>query len=119
MAAGSRHRDRCPVRRLGCSRARSSWSFYRASGDAATVDAHGWWATRNGADLMGHAHDLGQVKAGFLADLLVVDGDPLADITLLKSRSNLLAILQNGVFQKNELGALAHASAASRPLEAV
>ena len=38
------------------------------------------WATRNGAELMGRSHELGSVREGYLADLLVVDGDPLADI---------------------------------------
>jgi 5-methylthioadenosine/S-adenosylhomocysteine deaminase len=33
------------------------------------------WATVNGADLAGRAHELGSVEAGKLADLLVVDGD--------------------------------------------
>lgn len=37
-------------------------------------------ATRNGALLMGRERELGQVKPGFLADLVVLDGDPLADI---------------------------------------
>ena len=36
------------------------------------------WATRNGFELMGRAHELGSVREGYLADLLVVDGDPLA-----------------------------------------
>ena len=36
------------------------------------------WATRNGAELMGRGHELGSVREGYLADLLVVDGDPLA-----------------------------------------
>ncbi|WAS94429.1 metal-dependent hydrolase family protein [Nannocystis punicea] len=40
-------------------------------------------ATRSGAELLG-LRDLGQVKAGFIADLVVVDGDPLADIRLLE-----------------------------------
>ena len=28
--------------------------------------------------------ELGQVKHGFLADLLLVDGDPLADVSILQ-----------------------------------
>jgi len=40
-------------------------------------------ATRSAAELLG-LRDLGQVKPGFLADLVVVDGDPLADIRVLE-----------------------------------
>ena len=35
------------------------------------------WATKHGAELMGRGHELGTVAEGKLADLLVVDGDPL------------------------------------------
>jgi len=37
-------------------------------------------ATRNAALTLGVANDLGRVRAGALADLIVVDGDPLQDI---------------------------------------
>jgi imidazolonepropionase-like amidohydrolase len=37
-------------------------------------------ATRNGARAMGREHDLGTVEAGKLADLVVLGGDPTADI---------------------------------------
>lgn len=40
-------------------------------------------ATRNNADLLG-LRDLGQIKPGFIADLVAVDGDPLADIRALE-----------------------------------
>ena len=53
------------------------------------------WATRNGAAVMGRSDDLGSVEAGKLADLLVVDGDPSADITALSSREPL-AVLKGG-----------------------
>ena len=38
------------------------------------------WATRNGAEMVGCDDDLGTVEVGKLADLVVVDGDPSADI---------------------------------------
>jgi imidazolonepropionase-like amidohydrolase len=37
-------------------------------------------ATANGARLMGREKELGQIKEGMLADVLVLDADPLADI---------------------------------------
>lgn len=40
-------------------------------------------ATRNAAELLG-LRDLGLVRPGYVADLLVVDGDPLADIRALE-----------------------------------
>ena len=44
-------------------------------------------ATANGADLMGL--DAGRLLPGKLADLLIVDGNPLDDITLLRNPDNL------------------------------
>jgi hypothetical protein len=35
-----------------------------------------------------------------LADLLLVDGNPLAEISLLQDRKRLLAIMKDGVFHK-------------------
>jgi len=61
------------------------------------------WATRNGADLMGLADELGTVEEGKLADLLVVDGNPLDDIAVLQDRDNLLAIVKDGAFVKDTL----------------
>ncbi len=61
------------------------------------------WGTVHGADLLGLGHELGQVKEGFLADLLVVDGDPSADIAVLQDRDKLRAILQGGRFAKDSL----------------
>ena len=62
------------------------------------------WGTRNGAEAMDAGDDLGTVAVGKLADLLVVDGDPVADIACLQDRDNLLAILKGGLFVKDELG---------------
>ncbi len=54
------------------------------------------WATRNGAAVFGRADDLGTVTPGKLADLLVVDGDPVADINLLRDPDALVAVLLGG-----------------------
>jgi imidazolonepropionase-like amidohydrolase len=61
------------------------------------------WATRNGAELMGRGHELGTLEPGAIADLLVIDGDPIADIRVLQRAENLVAILKDGRFEKNLL----------------
>jgi len=65
------------------------------------------WATKHGAEAMGLGDQIGTIEAGKLADLLVVEGDPTADITLLRERANLRAILLGGVAIKDELASLA------------
>ena len=40
---------------------------------------------------------LGVVEPGALADLLLVDGDPLADLDLLADPANLRVIMKDGV----------------------
>ena len=54
-------------------------------------------ATLAGAKMMGRAHELGTLENGKLADVLVVDGDVLKDISILEDRNNLLAVMQGGV----------------------
>jgi imidazolonepropionase-like amidohydrolase len=41
-------------------------------------------ATINGAELTGRASDIGSIEAGKFADIVAVDGDPLADITVME-----------------------------------
>ncbi|WP_229262617.1 amidohydrolase family protein [Duganella radicis] len=57
-------------------------------------------ATRLGGELMGMGHNLGRIKPGYLADLLLVDGDPLQDVTILQNRHPLRAIMKDGRFHK-------------------
>ena len=57
-------------------------------------------ATRHGGEIMGMGEELGQVREGFLADLLLVDGDPLANLSILEDQARLLAIMKNGTFHK-------------------
>ena len=40
-------------------------------------------ATGNGAKILGKSNDLGRLKPGYLADLIVVNGNPLADLHVL------------------------------------
>ena len=54
-------------------------------------------ATRTGGEIMKRGHELGQVKPGFLADLLLVDGDPLQDVRVLQDRTRFAMIMKGGV----------------------
>ena len=56
--------------------------------------------TKNGGEAMDMPDHLGQVKQGFLADLLLVKGDPLSDPKVLLDRANLRVIMKDGVIHK-------------------
>jgi len=61
-------------------------------------------ATTVAAELLRMEGKLGVVAPGALADLLVVDGNPLADISVLTGQGErIAAILKDGVFVKNTL----------------
>jgi len=61
-------------------------------------------ATQLGGQIMGMEHELGQIKVGFLADLLLVDGDPTRDVAILQDKTRLLAIMKGGSFHKAPAG---------------
>jgi imidazolonepropionase-like amidohydrolase len=54
---------------------------------------------------------LGQIKSGYLADLLLVDGDPAADLRLLQDQEKLLMVMKDGNIHKRTK----HTSAALKP----
>jgi imidazolonepropionase-like amidohydrolase len=60
-------------------------------------------ATKTGAEILGRAHEIGTLEAGKLADVLVVDGDVLADIRILEDRSKFLAVMQGGIVKAGRL----------------
>jgi imidazolonepropionase-like amidohydrolase len=66
-------------------------------------------ATKTGAEIVGRADEFGTVEPGKLADLLVVDGDVLADIAILEDRSRLIAVMQGGVVKAGRLAGSASA----------
>ena len=55
-------------------------------------------ATRNAAELLDLLDVTGTVEVGKAADLLVVDGDPLASIRILEDRDRLPGILKDGLW---------------------
>jgi imidazolonepropionase-like amidohydrolase len=56
-------------------------------------------ATRDAAHLMALERELGTLEPGKLADLIVVDGDPLRDITVLQQRERITVVMKDGVVQ--------------------
>lgn len=55
-------------------------------------------ATRLGGELMGI--DVGEVREGYLADLLLVDGDPVADVRIMQDKARLAMIMKGGALYK-------------------
>jgi imidazolonepropionase-like amidohydrolase len=58
-------------------------------------------ATSNSAVALGLEGKIGEVAPGMIADVLVVDGDPVADITVLQDRTRL-TVIADGVVQTFE-----------------
>jgi imidazolonepropionase-like amidohydrolase len=58
-------------------------------------------ATSVGGALMGHPGELGLVKPGALADLLLVDGNPLADPSVLVGPDRLAMIMKDGKMHRD------------------
>jgi imidazolonepropionase-like amidohydrolase len=57
-------------------------------------------ATVYGGQIMMRGHELGTVQDGYLADLLLVDGDPLANLAILRDPKRILAVMKDGEFAK-------------------
>jgi imidazolonepropionase-like amidohydrolase len=55
-------------------------------------------ATRLGGELMDMK--VGEIRPGYLADLLLVKGDPTVDVTVLQNKNNLQFIMKDGQFYK-------------------
>lgn len=60
-------------------------------------------ATKTGAEILGRQNELGTLEPGKLADVLVVDGDVLADISILEDRQRFIAVMQGGLLKAGRL----------------
>ncbi len=58
-------------------------------------------ATGWAAECLGQEDDLGTIMPGKLADLVVVKGDPLADIALLRDKRQIALVVKDGVIAAN------------------
>ena len=56
--------------------------------------------------MMGREHELGTLESGKLADVLVVDGDVMKDISILENRDKLFAVMQGGFIKAGKLAVL-------------
>ena len=63
---------------------------------------------------MRRGDEFGTVEAGKLADILVVDGDVLADISVLEDRSRFLAVMQGGIIKAGRVATSAFAGATDK-----
>jgi imidazolonepropionase-like amidohydrolase len=57
-------------------------------------------ATLHGAEAMGLDNELGTLEPGKLADLIVIEGNPLHDIALLEEKKNISWVMKDGVFHR-------------------
>ncbi len=53
-------------------------------------------ATKNGAWTMQMEEDLGTIETGKLADLLIIDGDPSSDISILNDKNRITSVISRG-----------------------
>jgi len=58
-------------------------------------------ATAEGGKLFMREHELGKIQPGYYADCILVNGDPLEDITILQDHSKLDVIAINGRVHKS------------------
>jgi imidazolonepropionase-like amidohydrolase len=61
-------------------------------------------ATGWAAECIGRGDDLGTVEKGKLADLVVVAGDPLADVAILQNPEQIALVIKDGEIAANRLG---------------
>lgn len=61
-------------------------------------------ATKTNAELFHMEQEIGTLESGKLADLILVDGDPLTDVSLLADASKIHLVVQSGVVVKDVAG---------------
>ncbi|MCB2073317.1 MAG: amidohydrolase family protein [Novosphingobium sp.] len=80
------------------------FAFYGAIDGLSPEDILSWGTANAGEALLGGHDRLGVIEEGALADLIVVDGDPLADLSLLaRPQSALRAVIRDGVLAIDRL----------------
>ncbi|MCJ7635312.1 amidohydrolase family protein, partial [Candidatus Bathyarchaeota archaeon] len=59
-------------------------------------------ATKNAAEAIGLGSKIGTIERGKLADVIVVDGNPLEDISILEQASRIKVVMKDGEIFKQE-----------------
>jgi imidazolonepropionase-like amidohydrolase len=79
---------------------------------ARALGAHGAIisATRTNAELFGLADSIGTVETGKRADLILVRGEPLAEIAALAEPANVVVVLKGGAIAKDSEGRVARSA---------
>lgn len=75
------------------TRTRSSASALRSRAPLDVIRS----ATSAAADLLGMSGEIGTLRTGAVADLVVVDGDPLTDVTTLADPTRIRHAVQSGL----------------------
>jgi imidazolonepropionase-like amidohydrolase len=80
------------------------FAFYGAIDGLSPAEVLSWGTANAGAALTGGHDRLGVIEPGALADLIVVDGDPLADLSLLaRPQEALKAVIRDGAIAIDRL----------------
>ncbi|MDT0136168.1 amidohydrolase family protein [Acidovorax sp. PRC11] len=57
-------------------------------------------ATALGGEIMMRPHELGKLQEGYIADIVLVDGDPLADLSVLTEPARIQLVMKEGAIFK-------------------
>jgi len=96
------------------------FAFYGAMNGLSAADVLSWGTANAGEALLDGQDRLGVVEPGALADLIVVDGDPLADLSLLaRPQETLQAVIRDGNLVIDRLAAAAALQREERPVAAM
>ena len=79
-------------------------------------------ATKLGGEIMQRPNELGLLRPGYLADLVLVNGDPLKDLAILTDPAKVQLVMKDGVIHKDCATPVPHEAAlhlpsADRPLQ--
>src|SRR5699024_9389790 len=57
-------------------------------------------STKESAKCLGWEKDIGTIEAGKLADIIIVNRNPLEDISVLEKQENIVKVLKDGIIVK-------------------